>query len=141
MGMTTKRLHPQDEAALAGLFDDLRAQTPAPSRAFLARVLADAEAVAGAGGGAGGPAAAPVRPRGGWFDWLWKTPFGRAAGGLATAGVVGFSLGLSGGLTGAQWLADAAPLLFQAESDSALTLLPEADSFVIALADEAEVAQ
>ena len=137
MAMTTRRLHPDDEAALAALFDDLRAQPVKLPRGYLTRVLADAEAVAAAP--VPRPATALARP--GWIRRLLASSFGRAAGGLAMAGIVGFGLGLGGGLSGASWLSAAAPLLFAADSDSALTLLPEADSFVIALAEDEGASQ
>ncbi|MFB2593947.1 hypothetical protein ACEYYB_03770 [Paracoccus sp. p4-l81] len=133
--MTTDRLHPQDEAALAALFDDLRDQTPAAPKAYLRRVMADADAILAQ------PAPVPARRAaggGGWRAWL-RAPFGQAAGGLVTAAVIGFGIGLSGAISGASWLGQAAPLLFETESDTALTLLPEADSFVIALSEDAEV--
>lgn len=139
MAMTVERLHPQDEAALAALFDDLRAEAPQPSGDFLRRVLADADAVQ-AGLTAPQPAG-PRRPFSGlWAGWL-ATPFGQTAGGLVTAAVLGFGIGLSGALTGAPWLGQVAPLLFATDSDTALTLLPEADSFVIALTDETEATE
>lgn len=140
MAMTVERLHPQDEAALAALFDDLHAEAPQPSRDFLRRVLADANAVQ-AGLTAPQPAAVPRgRLSGLWSGWL-TTPFGRTAGGLVTAAVLGFGIGLSGALTGAPWLGQVAPLLFATDSDTALTLLPEADSFVIALTDDTEATE
>lgn len=143
MAMTVERLHPQDEAALAALFDDLRAEAPMPSGDFLRRVVADADAVGGERASAATvrprPAAAPAVAR--FWSRVFATPFGRTAGGLVTAAVLGFGIGLSGALTGAPWLGHVAPLLFATDSDTALTLLPEADSFVIALTEETEAVE
>lgn len=143
MAMTTERLHPDDEAALDALFQDLRAETPVPSTAFLRRVLVDADQLA-AHHMAGEAAPAPRRGTAataatGWWARLMARPFAQATGGLAIASLLGFGLGFSGALTNAAWLGQVAPLLFATDSDTALTLLPEADSFVIALSEEGEV--
>lgn len=77
------------EAGLEALFDDARRSPPAPSRALLARIEADARAlqppVRGAVTGAGG------RLRG-WWRLLGGAP---GIGGLATSAVLGFWIGFA----------------------------------------------
>ena len=130
-----------DAAELEAFFAAGRAGAVEPSAAFLARVLADAEAVqagfaaplpsvreAGAAT-RGGLAARLRRALGGWG----------AAGGLATAAAAGLWFGMAAG--GNLTLALTAGLAgtgAEAESAALLDLLPDDGGFALAALDTAE---
>jgi hypothetical protein len=85
----TDRHENEDEAALDALFGAARAARPDPSAALLARIAADAEAVA-----AELARQAAARPaRGGFFGWLPAIGGWPALAGLATATVAGVWIG------------------------------------------------
>lgn len=135
-----KKTEQTDDRALEALFAAARAHGPEPGTDFLARVLADAADVQAAH--LARPLETPApRPRG-WRRWLAALDLfgthGLVGSGLATAAVLGFGLGFSGGISGADWMAQAAPMLFDTSADTAVTLLPDSDSFVISLADTEE---
>lgn len=99
------------EANLAALFAASKAQQPAPSEAFMARIAADAVHSAEQ---AARPVAqqAPQKTRTGLWSWLLGA---RAPGGVALAGVLGIWIGVQGPLN----LPDPA-LLWTAPSDVSL---------------------
>jgi hypothetical protein len=85
----TERHESDDDAALDALFGAARAARPDPSAALLARIAADAEAVA-----ADRARQAAARPsRGGIFGWLPAIGGWPALAGLATAAVAGVWIG------------------------------------------------
>ncbi|MCG6903711.1 MAG: dihydroorotate dehydrogenase [Rhodobacter sp.] len=85
--MTDRR--PLDETELDGLFAVARSHAPEPSRALLARVMADAEAEIAAAAGV------PATARGGSRFAAWLRGFGLwPAAGLATATLAGLMIGL-----------------------------------------------
>ncbi len=117
---------PGAEAALVAVFAAARAAAPEPSAVFLARVLADAEAVQ-----AQRRAPVPSRParQGRWRGILAALGGWGAAGGLATATLAGLWLGFAG----AQGTGAVAGLLAgEDEQIGTLDLIPDFDSFALA---------
>lgn len=122
------------EGDLEALFAAGRTAAPAPSAGFLARVLADAEALQAARGAAVAPVApvmqrAPIPPRGGVMAAL-RGVFGGwgALGGMLSAAVAGVWIGFAGmeriGLaTGGLW--------GTADSLGTVALLPDAELFAL----------
>jgi hypothetical protein len=105
-----------------------RADMPEPSEAFLARVLADAEAVQ-----AGFQAAIPVSraaPRGGFLSGL-SAVFGGWAGlsGMATATIAGLWIGFAGA---DQLGTVAASYIGGTDTLGTVNLLPDGDFFALA---------
>ena len=77
------------DEALDGLFAQARDLAPSPSDDLIARILADAEAVAA-------QRRAPVQPEpGGWRTWLESFGGWPAMGGLAAATVAGLWIGVA----------------------------------------------
>lgn len=115
------------DGALEGFFAAGRNAAPEPSAAFLARVLAEAEAVQ-AGFGAGERRAAPAR-QGLWSGVLAALGGWGGAGGLASAAMAGVWLGFAG-VQGSGTLTSllAAP----EEVVGTLELIPDFDSFALA---------
>lgn len=135
----------RDDRALEALFASARRQAPEPGVDFLARVLGDAEAAQN-DLARRAVAARPPRPEQSGLVWrllrrldLFGT-HGLVGGGLVTAAVLGFGIGFMGSLGAPNWMGQLAPMLFETTADSAMTLLPSSDSFVIALGAEGETA-
>ncbi|GGH55756.1 hypothetical protein GVY41_11680 [Frigidibacter albus] len=114
----------ETDMELEAFFSAGRAAAAEPSAAFLARVLAEAEAVQ-----AGRIAPAPPPRQGIWAGVLSALGGWGGAGGLATATIAGVWLGFAG-VQGSGTLT-----AFLAASDEAaitLELIPDFDSFALA---------
>lgn len=126
----------QADAALEAFFVAARAAAPEPSAAFLARVLAEAEAVQAQAMRQADPAPAPARQNT-WRGILAALGGWGGASGLATATVAGLWLGFTGAqgtdasagtLTGRL----AGLLVTEDQPIDSLELIPDFDSFALA---------
>lgn len=121
----TRNREQQQDAALEALLEAARREPPVPSDALMARVLADAQAVQPAGRGT---RAAPLRLRRAVLGLLGG---GRGVGGLLTATLVGFWIGVAP----PEGLPDLAATFWASSDDTAgvpmaeLELLPDANGF------------
>lgn len=126
MGMTDKDLN---ETALDDFFAAARADMPDPSGAFLARVLAEAEATQ-AGFARRRGAAPRVSAKGGFLSGLSGVFGGWAGlGGMATATLAGLWIGFAGA---DQLSSVAAGYMGTTEVLGTVNLLPDGDFFALA---------